>query len=73
MKTKFIKIKNMDELKTFMEKVYMVDGDVTAKRGKFIVDAKSMLGLMSINVAEGCIINFPNNAKDFENYLSSLD
>ena len=73
MKMKFIKIKEINDLNSFIQQANLVQGDILAKRGKFVVDAKSLLGIMSINISEGCTICYPNEATNFEKFLSSFE
>ena len=47
-----------------------VFGDVIVRRGKFSVDGTSLLGVISIvNSDEPVIIEYPEEAVEFENFL----
>ena len=50
----FIKIKDLTELSRFVLKAATVEGDVLVHRGRFCVDGKSIMGMISIHVAKGC-------------------
>lgn len=73
MKSKNIKIINLNELCNFVIKSSQVDGAVLAHRGQFCVDAKSLLGMMFINAAQECWIEYPESAIDFESYLKQFE
>lgn len=72
MKTQNIKIIDLNKLCDFVIKSSQVEGAVLAHRGKFCVDAKSLLGMMFINTAQGCCIEYPNEATTFEEYLKQF-
>lgn len=73
MKTKTIIISHIEELKFFVDKANEVKGDVLVQKGKFFVDGKSLLGVLSINPYTECQVHYPENAKDFDNYISMLE
>ena len=50
----FIKIKDLTELSRFVLEAAKIEGDVLVHRGRFCVDGKSIMGMISIHVAEGC-------------------
>ena len=73
MKTKTITIQNIEDLKFFVQRANEVKGDVLVQKGKFFVDGKSLLGILSINPYTGCQVHYPENAEDFDNYISMLE
>ncbi len=50
MKTKTIVFKSMDDVVNFVKKVENYPYDMDMKRGKYIVDAKSLLGLLNLGL-----------------------
>lgn len=70
MKKVCVKINTINDLNAFVQKARFVDGDVIVSRGKFSVDGKSILGVFSIDVSEGCFVEYPEDAKDFDDFLS---
>lgn len=72
MKSKFVKINGINELKSFIDNTTNVDGDVVCKRGKFIIDGKSIMGLMSIDIADGFTVEYPDDAVEFDKFLESF-
>lgn len=73
MKTKYIKIITLDELSDFVSRASKVNGNVMVSRGKFCVDGKSILGMMFINSSEGCRIEYPESAVEFEDYIAQFE
>lgn len=73
MNNKYIKIFGLNDLSNFVIEAAKVKGDVLIYRGKFCVDGKSLMGMMSINVFEGCRIEYPADEKDFEEYLTQFE
>lgn len=72
MKKIFIKICNIDDINTFVRKARDIQGDVLVSRGKFCVDGKSILGMYSLNVSQGCTVEYPEEEKDFEAFLQTF-
>ena len=72
MKKVNIKILNINDVDAFVQKARMVDGDILVSRGKFCVDGKSVLGMFSLNVSEGCQVEYPEDAKEFEEFLQNF-
>ena len=73
MKTKYIKIINLKDLSKFVLEASKVEGDILVYRGKFCVDGKSLMGMMSLNISEGCRIEYPENEKNFEEYIKRFE
>lgn len=69
METKVISINGLNDIYDFIKEASKVDGDVLLKRGKFVVDAKSFLGVLSIDVSQDTTISYPSDATDFEKYI----
>lgn len=73
MKTKLIKIIGINDLSDFITKANEVDGDILVQKGKFVVDGKSLLGIMSIDISSGAKIEYPEDAVDFDTYLERFE
>lgn len=73
MKKKYISIKTIPELSEFLSHSNNVEGDVIIHRGKFIIDAKSIMGIMSIDISEKCMIEYPEDAIEFEQYITKFE
>ena len=72
MKQKYIKIININDLSKFVLEASKVEGDVLVYRGKFCVDGKSLMGMMFINIYNGGRIEYPEDAVEFEKYITQF-
>lgn len=73
MKSKFIKIQNIADMNDFIQKAISVDGDVLGRKGKYVIDCKSIMGVISIDVSTGITVEYPETAMDFEEYISKFE
>lgn len=55
-----------------VEAANKVDGDVLVKRGAYMTDAKSTVGVLAIDMRDGVLIDFPANATEFETWLKQF-
>lgn len=67
--TKFIKVIGLNDVYLLNAEAHKVEGDVTASRGKYSIDVKSILGLLSIDLTRGVTITYPANAIEFDKFL----
>lgn len=72
MKKMYITIKDVHDIAIFVNHASKVDGDVTCKRGKYVIDGKSIMGIFSIDTSEGMIVEYPENSIEFEQYISQF-
>ncbi len=72
-KIKYIKINGITDVMNFVKEATKVEGDISARKGKFIVDCKSIMGIMSIDVSTGVQIEYPAEAVNFEEYLTQFE
>ena len=68
-----ISIAGVADVYDFIKEAAKVEGDVLIQRGKFTVDAKSFLGIFSIDVSQRVIVIYPSDAVDFENYIRKFE
>lgn len=71
-----IKIERIDDIKTFIKLASQVNGDINVSKGIYIVDGKSAMGLMSIDLSGGVRVEYmeddSESVKNFENFLNKL-
>lgn len=67
-----IKISNLKDIRELVSQAQLVDGDVILSKGKFAVDAKSALGVLSLDISDGATIDFPATATSFAEFLSQF-
>ena len=72
-KTKFIKMNGITDVTVFVKMASQVDGDVTLYRGKYVVDGTSLLGVFSVDPSEGVTVEYPENAKAFEEFINNFE
>lgn len=56
MKEVQISLSSIDDVKQFVQTLTMFDGDFELISGKYIVDAKSILGLFSVDLSKPVIL-----------------
>lgn len=51
------------------------DGDITLSSGRYAVDAKSILGVFSLDLTKGVKIEYPETLADteFDNYVKTFE
>lgn len=76
-----IRINGLDDIIEFNNKACHIvtekQGDVTLRKGKFFVDACSLLGILSLqpNDPEGVTVEYPDNeaTKDFDTWIQQFE
>ena len=71
MVTRVISIDKISDIMDFNAQAHKVEGDIVVRRGIYVVDGKSLLGIMALNPAEGITVEFPEEAVDFAAYLDA--
>ena len=69
MKKAVIKIREINDATELVNKALRVEGHVTASKGKYCVDCKSLMGVFSLDLSTGVIIEYPEAAKEFDNFI----
>ena len=72
MKKMYVAINTINKVTEFVQKASQVDGDVICSKGRYTVDGKSIMGIFSIDVSEGIIVEYPETAIEFEEYISQF-
>lgn len=72
MKRVFIKITEIDDVNKFVQYAKNVRGDVLVSRGQFCIDGKSILGIYSLDVSQGCTVQYPENEKEFDEFIQQF-
>ena len=73
MKNMIISIKGLNDVYEFIKMAQEVGGDVTISRGKYSVDAKSVLGVFSVDMSQDVTIEYPSIAIEFENFIAQFE
>ena len=72
MKSLHIKINNISDVATFVQNASDVYGDVLIKKGKFVIDGKSLMGMFSLDLSTGVTVEYPEDATNFEDYINTF-
>ena len=72
MKKMFIKINDISDVSAFVNHASKVEKDVTIYKGKYVINGKSLLGMFSLDLTSGILVEFPKDEKDFEKFLKEF-
>lgn len=72
MKNKNIVINGINDVCDFIKASNLVDGDVTLVKGRYIVDGKSIMGVLSLDMTSPIHVEYPADANIFENAISQF-
>lgn len=72
MKKMYVAINAINKVTEFVQKASQVDGDVICTKGRYTIDCKSIMGVFSIDISEGIMVEYPETATDFEEYISQF-
>jgi len=72
MKEKNIKLLNVDEVKQFVSAAIQCDFDVDVYYNRVIIDAKSILGVFSLDLRQVLTVRMYGENKEFEELLDTL-
>ena len=72
MKKMYVAINTINKVTEFVQKASQVDGDVICSKGRYTVDGKSIMGIFSIDISEGVMVEYPETAIEFEEYISQF-
>lgn len=66
-----IKVNKVSDIYAFVNAASKCDSDVLVKKGKYVVNGKSLIGIMSINMSTGVIVEYFD--KNFGNFLDNFE
>lgn len=67
-----ISLNSIDDVKQFVQTLTMFDGDFELISGKYIVDAKSILGLFSVDLSKPVILRIDVDESKKEEVLKAI-
>lgn len=67
-----ISLSSIDDVKQFVQTLTMFDGDFELISGKYIVDAKSILGLFSVDLSKPVILRMDVEETKMEEVLKAI-
>lgn len=70
-----VSISSINDIYKFVELAQSVEGDIVVRKGKFCVDGRSALGVLSLNLTSGATIEFaPTPSNQFMiDYLEQFE
>ena len=73
MKTVRISLNSIDKVKSFVNTLARFDEDFDLISGRYIIDAKSIMGIFSLNLAEPITLNIhADEGEDLDKIMASL-
>ena len=67
-----IALSSIDDVKQFVQTLTMFDGDFELISGKYIVDAKSILGLFSVDLSKPVVLRIDVEQTKMEEVLKAI-
>lgn len=67
-----ISLSSIDDVKQFVQTLTMFDGDFELVSGKYIVDAKSILGLFSVDLSKPVMLRIDVEKTKMEEVLKAI-
>ena len=73
MKTVKISLNSIDKVKTFVNVINRFDAEFDLVSGRYVIDAKSIMGIFSLDLSKPIDLNIHTDGSDLENVLSVLN
>lgn len=71
--TKHIKMTGVKDVCDMVILAQRTLGDVIIKKGHYVVDGKSLMGVFSLDMSDGVIIEYPKTADDLDDFLLKFE
>ena len=72
MASKMVKITTISDVKDLINYTRAVDGDVLIKKGNYVIDGTSILGVLSLDMSTPVEIVYPQDAIELEGFLNNF-
>ena len=72
MKTVQISLNSIDKVKSFVNAITQFDYDFDLISGRYVIDAKSIMGIFSLDLSKPIDLNIHASESDIENILNIL-
>ncbi len=73
MKTVQISLNSIDKVKSFVNDISKFDFDFDLVSGRYVIDAKSIMGIFSLDLSKPIDLNIHTDGTDLENVLNVLN
>ena len=72
MKTVDISLNSIDKVKTFVNLINRFDYDFDLVSGRYVIDAKSIMGIFSLDLSKPIALNIYADDKDIDTIVNEL-
>ena len=72
MKTVKISLNSIDKVKSFVNDITKFDVDFDLVSGRYVIDAKSIMGIFSLDISKPIELNIHADEKDIDTILAVL-
>ncbi|MEZ3437070.1 MAG: HPr family phosphocarrier protein [Lachnospiraceae bacterium] len=72
MKTVLISLNSIDKVKSFVNSITKFDYDFDLVSGRYVIDAKSIMGIFSLDLSKPIELNIHAGEADMDKVLTSL-
>ena len=72
MKTVTILLDSIDKVKAFVNIINTFDADFDLVSGRYVIDAKSLLGIFSLDIMKPITLNIHNSEENVDHILDSI-
>ncbi len=72
MKTVQISLNSINKVKSFVNEITKFENDFDLVSGRYVIDAKSIMGIFSLDLSKPIDLNIHANESDIENILDIL-
>ena len=73
MKTVQISLNSIDKVKSFVNEITKFDNDFDLVSGRYVIDAKSIMGIFSLDLSKPIELNVHAESNVTDDILSALD
>ena len=73
MKTVDISLNSIDKVKNFVNLINRYDNDFDLVSGRYVIDAKSIMGIFSLDLSKPIALNIYADDKDIAEILTALE
>ena len=73
MKTVQISLNSIDKVKSFVNDISKFDFDFDLVSGRYVIDAKSIMGIFSLDLSKPIDLNIHADGADVDNIVAALD
>ena len=72
MKTVKIRLSSIEAVRNFVEIVRKFEGDIDLSSGRYIVDAKSIMGIFSIDLSKPIKVDVHSEGEDADKFIEEI-